>query len=260
MMGDSHAALFGHGVRAPGAVKATYGTGSSLMTLTDAPLRSPLGSLDDGRLAPLEARSPIALEGNISVSAQAAAWMAELMGLAGCRRADRAGRDGVRATAASCFVPALAGLGAPHWKDARARRALRHVAGDRLAPRSRARRWRRSRIQIADVFAAMEQDLGAPLDELSVDGGATRNDLLMQMAGRLSRPAGARVRGSWNSAPSAPAPWRASLAGCLERPRLAARVNEAIDTITPQLDEAERASRREVWSAAVKSVIAAGHC
>ena len=40
----------------------------------------------------------------------------------------------------------------------------------------------------------------------------------------------------------------------------AARVNEAIDTITPQLDEAERASRREVWSAAVKSVIAAGRC
>ena len=43
MMGDSHAALFGHGVRSPGPVKATYGTGSSLMTLTDAPLRSRSG-------------------------------------------------------------------------------------------------------------------------------------------------------------------------------------------------------------------------
>jgi glycerol kinase len=80
MMGDSHAALFGHGIRAPGAVKATYGTGSSLMTLTDTPVRSRSG-LSTTVAWRRSRRVSYALEGNISVSAQAAAWMADLMGL-----------------------------------------------------------------------------------------------------------------------------------------------------------------------------------
>ena len=121
MMGDSHAALFGHGIRSPGAVKATYGTGSSLMTLTETPIRSRSGLSTTVAWRRSKTVS-YALEGNISVSAQAAAWMAELMGLpdvaALTELATKAkGDDGV------CFVPALAGLGAPYWKD-RARAAL----------------------------------------------------------------------------------------------------------------------------------------
>ncbi len=80
MMGDSHAALFGHGIRSPGAVKATYGTGSSLMTLTETPIRSRSG-LSTTVAWRRSKKVAYALEGNISVSAQAAAWMAELMGL-----------------------------------------------------------------------------------------------------------------------------------------------------------------------------------
>lgn len=80
MIGDSHAALFGHGVRAPGTVKATYGTGSSLMTLTPSRMASCHGL--SGTIAwSTSAGVAHALEGNISVSGQAAAFMAEILGL-----------------------------------------------------------------------------------------------------------------------------------------------------------------------------------
>ncbi len=95
MMGDSHAALFGHGIRSPGAVKATYGTGSSLMTLTETPIRSRSG-LSTTVAWRRSNKVSYALEGNISVSAQAAAWMAELMGLPDVAALTESGDEGER--------------------------------------------------------------------------------------------------------------------------------------------------------------------
>ena len=108
IMGDSHAALFGHGVREPGAVKATYGTGSSLMTLTHGARRSGAG-LSTTIAWRRSGEVAYALEGNISVSAQAAAWIAELLGLADVEAlsalaASASGDDSVT------LVPAFAGL------------------------------------------------------------------------------------------------------------------------------------------------------
>jgi glycerol kinase len=251
MMGDSHAALFGHGVRRPGAVKATYGTGSSLMTLTDAPLRSHSG-LSTTIAWRRSSRVAYALEGNISVSAQAAAWMAVLMGLADV--------DALTALAATapgdsevCFVPALAGLGAPHWKD-RARAAL---TGAALATtRADIARATLEAIahQIDDVFGAMERDLGVRLDMLSVDGGATRNDLLMQwQADLLGRPV-QRVKILELSAFGAGA--LAGLAsGLFDEATIGARLGEAVDVIAPRLEESARTEKARVWAAAVRSVV-----
>jgi glycerol kinase len=251
MMGDSHAALFGHGVRRPGAVKATYGTGSSLMTLTDAPLSSrsglstTVGWRRSGKVA-------YALEGNISVSAQAAAFMAELMGLADVEAltalAAKASGEGE-----VCFVPALAGLGAPHWKD-RARAAL---SGMSLAT-TRADIARAAleaiALQICDVFAAMERDLGQPLAMLSADGGATRNDLLMQwQADLLARPV-QRLKILELSAFGAGA--LAGLAGgFFDEATIAARHAESTDVVQPRLDEATRVTKARVWQKAVRTVI-----
>ncbi|SEP74111.1 glycerol kinase [Devosia sp. YR412] len=177
MIGDSHAALFGHGVRTPGTVKATYGTGTSLMALTPERvlsshgLSSTIAWSQDGKVAH-------ALEGNISVSGQAAAFMAQMLGLTDAA-ALSALAESVGDSNGAAFVPALVGLGAPHWRsDARgtitglslgttpahlARAALEAIA-----------------FQVADVFSAMEQDMGAPMAELRADGGASRNDFLMQ--------------------------------------------------------------------------------
>ncbi len=186
MMGDSHAALFGHAIRQPGEVKATYGTGSSLMTVTETPVRSASG-LSTTIAWRRGARTTYALEGNISVSAQAAAWMVSFLGLKDVAEltalAETVDTDG-----GVTVVPAFAGLGAPHWND----RARAAISGLSLAT-SRAHVARATlaaiTLQILDVFAAMEGDLGHRLDRLSVDGGPTRNDTLMQMQSDvLNRP------------------------------------------------------------------------
>jgi glycerol kinase len=251
MMGDSHAALFGHGIRSPGAVKATYGTGSSLMTLTETPIRSRSG-LSTTVAWRRRGRPAYALEGNISVSAQAAAWMAELMGLSDVvALAELAAR--ARDDQAVCFVPALAGLGAPYWKH-RARAAL---TGMTLAT-SRADIARATfeaiAFQICAVFDAMERDLGAPLARLSVDGGATQNDLLMQaQADLLGRPV-QRVKILELSAFGAGVLAGVS-AGLMDEARIVALVKGASDTIQPRLDSATRTSKIAAWNGAVNSVI-----
>ena len=186
MLGDSHAALFGHGVRTPGTVKATYGTGSSLMTLTGGRRWGSHG-LSSTIAWSTSAGPAYALEGNISVSGQAATFMAELLGLG-----DAAELAELAATVPDSngvsFVPALVGLGAPHWAP-QARGLIDGLTlGTKPAHLARAAIEAIAQ-QVADVFEAMQDDLGAPLAQLSSDGGASRNDALMQFqADIIGRP------------------------------------------------------------------------
>lgn len=221
------------------------------MTLTERPIRSRSG-LSTTVAWRRSGQVAYALEGNISVSAQAAAWMADLMGLPDVAAltdlATKAHGDD-----AVCFVPALAGLGAPHWKD-RARAAL---TGMSLAT-SRVDIARATleaiALQICDVFAAMERDLGAPLARLSVDGGATQNNLLMQFqADLLGRPV-QRLEILELSAFGAGA-LAATAAGLMDEAKIEALVNGASDQIVPRLDPAARNAKIGAWNAAVNSVI-----
>lgn len=186
MMGDSHAALYGHGVRKPGTVKATYGTGSSLMTLSGERLTSSNGL--SGTIAWTDRQgTAYALEGNITVSAQAAAFVATLLGLAEANALSELAQT-VPSSNGVTFVPALAGLGAPHWND----HATGTLAGMTLATRpahvARAT-FEAIALQIADVFHAMEKDVGSRLDALLADGGASTNAFLMQLqADLIQRP------------------------------------------------------------------------
>lgn len=186
MIGDSHAALYGHGVREPGTVKATYGTGTSLMALTRERVLSRHGI--SSTIAWSTADGPAyALEGNISVSGQAAAFMADMLGLEDAAALSALARS-VPDSNGVAFVPALVGLGAPHWRaDARGL-----VAGLTLGtkPAHLARAALEAiAFQVADVFSAMEQDIGIPFAELRADGGASRNGFLMQFqADLIGRP------------------------------------------------------------------------
>ncbi len=185
-IGDSHAALFGHGVRAPGPVKATYGTGSSLMTLTPNRVASRHGLSGTIAWATSDGVA-YALEGNISVSGQAAAFMAEMLGLASTAELAALALT-VEDSNGVVFVPALVGLGAPHWRD-EARGLVSGLSlGTRPAHLARAA-LDAIAFQVGDVYRAMESDLGMPLAALSADGGASRNDRLMQFqADLLDRP------------------------------------------------------------------------
>lgn len=246
MIGDSHAALFGQGGFAPGAIKATYGTGSSLMTPTPAPVISARGlSTTIGWAAP----SPVyALEGNITVTGAAVQWVARLLGLAGSAEvaalAERAEqRDGVY------LVPAFAGLGAPYWNDA----ARGLFAG--LTQMTTGAHLARAAIesiayQVRDVFDQMAAEAGAELTVLLADGGASRNDRLMQfqadiLAVPVQRSAAADVSalGAAYLAGMTIGVWRSvdEIAG-LPRPR---------DIFTPRMDACQREALYRGWREAV---------
>lgn len=250
MIGDSHAALFGHGVRAPGTVKATYGTGSSLMTLTANRRRSTHGL--SSTIAWTTTRNGVAyaLEGNITVSGQAAAFMGAMLGLP-----DPAALATLASTVADsngvCFVPALAGLGAPYWA-AEARGLISGLAlGTTQAHLARAAIDAIAQ-QIADVFEAMQDDLGSPLEQLSVDGGASRNDALMQFqADILDRPI---KRGSRAEVSALGAAMMAAQGLGRE---IAPGKDEAI--FVPALDAAKRVAIRTQWRAAVNRALWIAH-
>lgn len=176
MIGDSHAALFGHASFKPGSVKATYGTGSSLMTRITELTRSSHGI--STTVAWGYQGVAHALEGNILVTGAAVQWLGDVLGaLSPSQVADLAAS--VESTEGVYLVPALVGLGAPHW-NADARGLLtgltrgttsRHIA--RAVIESIA-------YQIRDVFDVMAAETGGQLQLLLADGGMTRNNMLMQ--------------------------------------------------------------------------------
>lgn len=242
MMGDSHAALYGHGIRAPGAVKATYGTGSSLMTLTPGRTASRHGL--SGTIAWTDQNGPVfALEGNITVSAQAASFMAGILGLSSPEALSQLAQT-VPDTGGVTVVPALAGLGAPHWNDAARGIISGMTHATRPAHLARAT-FEAIAHQIVDVFDAMEADIGHPLHGLRADGGASGNGFLMQVqANLIGRPVKvARVEeiGALGVAAMA----MSAMGGEV-------KAEEYSETFMPSLPEADRRENRKLWAKAVR--------
>ncbi|WP_343038826.1 FGGY-family carbohydrate kinase [Paracoccus aestuariivivens] len=242
MMGDSHAALYGHGVRAPGPVKATFGTGSSLMTLTPQRTASRHGL--SGTIAWSDRNGTAhALEGNITVSAQAAAFMAGLLGTGNAQALSDLAQT-VESAEGVAFVPALAGLGAPHWDDKATGLVTGMTHGTKPAHLAHAT-FEAIAQQIADVFAAMELDVGHPLADLRADGGASGNAFLMQLqADLLDRPvlrAEVEEVGALGAAAMAFA--------ALGHPAQVAE--ESTTRFAPNMAPATRENLRDVWAKAI---------
>src|SRR6266436_53038 len=120
ILGDSHAALLGHGVLEQGKVKATYGTGSSLMTLCDGPQGDEKGI--SSTIAWKFDRIQYAYEGNITVTGSGLSWALAFTGFESLESAVKLATD-LKSNSDVYFVPALVGLGAPHW-DEKARGAI----------------------------------------------------------------------------------------------------------------------------------------
>ena len=179
--GDQQAALFGQACFSAGDARCTFGTGSFILMNTGAEiLQSRSGLLTTAAWQLGNADPVYALEGGAFVCGAAVQWLRDGLGL--IRRSSE-----VEALAASVedsggveFVPALTGLGAPHWApDARGlltgltRGSGRgHIARATLDAMA---------LQNADILLAMERDLGKRMRPLRVDGGAAANNLLMQI-------------------------------------------------------------------------------
>jgi glycerol kinase len=176
LVGDSHAALFGQAGFQPGSVKATYGTGSSLMMPTPRRLEAAAGVA--ATIAWGLDSIVYALEGNIYATGAAVQWVADFAGLAG--------PGAVAELAAACpstegvyLVPAFTGLGAPHWDDGARGLLCGLTRGSTLAQLSRAA-VEAIAYQVRDVFDVMQSASGGALRVLLADGGVTRNTQLMQ--------------------------------------------------------------------------------
>ncbi len=178
MIGDSHAALFGHAGFQPGSIKATYGTGSSLMTPTATPVASQNGLATTVAWAQ-ESGPTYALEGNIYVTGAAVEWLGQLLNLSDAGEEIEQMASEVEDNGGAYFVPAFVGLGAPHWSDSA--RGLMAGLTRGTTPAHLARATLESiAYQIRDVFDVMQAEAGTALQMLLADGGPSQNDLLMQ--------------------------------------------------------------------------------
>jgi len=179
MAGDQQAALFGQGCTSPGRAKNTYGTGCFVLmnTGSDAP-RSTQGLLTSMGWS-IGGKVDYALEGSIFVAGAAIQWLRDGLGLIQNAADSEAAAASVEDTGGVYLVPAFVGLGAPYW-DERARGAI--VGITRGTSREQIVRATLESIayQTRDVVDCLRKDSGIALQVLRVDGGAARNDFLMQ--------------------------------------------------------------------------------
>ncbi len=192
MAGDQQSALFGQACFGPGEAKCTYGTGAFLLMNTGSvPVASRHGMLTTAAWR-IGTETTYALEGSAFIAGAVVQWLRDELRFFSSSAEIEALAASVPDSGGVVLVPALAGLGAPHWRpDARgliwgltrgssrahiARAALEGIA-----------------LQNRDILEAMQKDLTEPLRVLRVDGGAAANDLLMQIQAdvldaEISRP------------------------------------------------------------------------
>jgi glycerol kinase len=247
-IGDSHAAMFGHGNYFSGAVKATYGTGSSLMALT------PELAADTPVLArtvawSIAGKTQFALEGNIAMTGSAVQWAGEFLHFA--QPAEQAAALAATVSTADgvYFVPAMVGLGAPYW-DTVARGTITGLGRSHTSAHLARAAVDAIAFQVADVFFAMEQAGDIVFPALHADGGATRNETLMQFqADILGRPV---LRSANEELSAIGTAWLAGLAlGWWNSLAEIARLAPADDRFTPAMESSHRDRLYSGWKMAV---------
>ena len=182
--GDQQAALFGQTCFARGDVKNTYGTGCfMLMNTGDTPVESKNGLLTTVAVG-LNGKATYALEGSVFVGGAVIQWLRDELKLINESADSEYFANKVKDSAGVYVVPAFTGLGAPYW-DMYARGAILGLT--RGAGRNHIIRAALEGIayQTLDIVGAMQRDSGITLRELKVDGGAARNNLLMQFQSDL---------------------------------------------------------------------------
>ena len=184
VIGDSQGALFGQGCIEKGMVKATYGTGSSvMMNVGESPLSSDCGLVTSLAWG-LNGKVNYVLEGNINYTGAVITWLKDDMGLIRSSEETQEIAESANINDMTYLVPAFSGLGAPYWK-----------------PNSRAMIYGMSRTtgkkeivkaalesiayQIADIVEMMKAEEGMEVKELCVDGGPTKNQYLMKFQSNI---------------------------------------------------------------------------
>ncbi|MBL8504245.1 MAG: glycerol kinase GlpK [Rhodocyclaceae bacterium] len=250
MAGDQQAALFGQACHGAGMAKNTYGTGCFLLMHTGGQAVASANGLIATCAAQTGDAPEYALEGSVFIGGAVVQWLRDGLGLIR-RAADiEALAAGVPDAGGVVFVPAFAGLGAPHWNPA-ARGALLGLTRGTTAAHIARAALEAIAFQSVELVEAMSADCGQPLAELRVDGGAAANGLLLQFQADLLGVPVLRPRilettalGAAYLAGLAAGVWasRAEIAAYWARER----------TFEPRLPRAAAAARMAEWRRAVR--------
>jgi glycerol kinase len=184
LAGDQQAALFGQACHRPGLVKNTYGTGCFLLMHTGPKPIISRNQLLTTVAWKIGSRVEYALEGSIFIAGAVVQWLRDGLGLIKASPDIESLAAQVPDNGGIYFVPAFAGLGAPHW-DPYARGTITGLTRGATAPHLARAALESIAYQVGDVLKAMESDAGVRLRELRVDGGASANNLLMQFQADL---------------------------------------------------------------------------
>jgi glycerol kinase len=182
--GDQQAALFGQACTKPGMAKNTYGTGCFMLMNTGTKRISSKNNLLTTVAWRIGDRTEYALEGSIFIAGAVVQWLRDGMQFFRSAPEIEALAASVTDSGGVYLVPAFAGLGAPHWDQYARGTIVGLTRGTTKAHIARAA-LEAIALQTMDVLGAMEADAGIKLKELRVDGGASANDLLMQLQADL---------------------------------------------------------------------------
>ncbi|MBV9156220.1 MAG: glycerol kinase GlpK [Acidobacteriaceae bacterium] len=248
--GDQQAALFGQMCMRPGMVKCTYGTGSFMLLNTGDRAFASQNKLLTTIAWKIGNRVTYALEGSIFIAGAVVQWLRdELQMIRSAEEIEQLAAS-VPDSGGVYLVPAFAGLGAPHWDQYARGTIVGLTRGNNRAHIARAA-LEGIGFQVADVLTAMESDSGVRIEELRVDGGAARNNLLMQIQ--------ADILGVPITRPSNPettvlgATYLAGLAVGFWPNQETLAQQWAVDRRwTPAINEQERLRKRAEWNRALE--------
>ncbi|MEZ4492527.1 MAG: glycerol kinase GlpK [Dehalococcoidia bacterium] len=251
--GDQQSALFGQACTRPGLAKNTYGTGAFVLApagreprVSENRLLVSLGA-NTGKTGP-----EYVVEGSVFVAGAAVQWLRDGLGIISTATESEALAGSVADSGGVTFVPAFTGLGAPYW-DPGARGAMfglnRGTTSGHLARAT----LEAIAMSSADLIAAINRDLPQPVTELRVDGGASANNLLMQMQADL---AGIPVVRPTNIETTAlGAAYLAGItAGVWESEEAVDGLWQPDRSFEPRIGDDEREEQMEVWHAAIRQV------
>ncbi len=251
--GDQQAALYGQGCHAPGTLKNTYGTGCFLLLnlgrrflLSKNRLLTTLGCDGAGRPA-------YVLEGAVFIGGAAIQWVRDGLGLLKSSAESEGVARSVKGTGGVYLVPAFVGLGAPYW-DARARGAILGITRGTTRAHVVRAALESLAFQTRDVVEAMRKDSGHPVRELRVDGGACRNDVLLQFQADLL---GAHIdRPRMVETTAMGAAYLAGLqAGLFRSAEFVRRVRRTDRVFRPHMGKTERERLWSGWKDAVRRTL-----
>ena len=182
--GDQQAALFGQMCIKPGSVKNTYGTGCFIMLNTGKQVVMSQNNLLTTVAWKIGNEVNYALEGSVYVGGSVVQWLRDGLGIIRKSSEIEELARSVPDSGGVFFVPALTGLAAPYW-DQYARGTIVGLTRGTTAAHIARAALEGIAFQVYDIVQAMARDLGAPLEELKVDGGASANELMLQFQSDL---------------------------------------------------------------------------